>query len=89
MDMSERYYIEGKRYSPDKSIVLCSYDWIGDTTTLYQSPKGTLFIVEKSDCAETAVKILTKAEALEFMDLHPVGIITENYNAVFGEPEPG
>jgi len=87
--MSEQYYIGGKRYSPDESIVLCSYDWIGEAATLYQSPKGALFIVRKRDCVETAVKIVTGGEAFEFMDAHPAGIITENYNAVFGEPEQG
>lgn len=87
--MSEQYYIGGKRYSPEESTVLCSYDWIGEAATLYQSPKGALFIVEKRDCVETAVKVVTKSEAFEFMDAHPAGIITENYNAVFGEPEQG
>ena len=87
--MGEQYYIGGKRYSPEESIELCSYNWIGESATLYQSPKGALFIVEKSDCAETAVKILTGKEAFNFMDAHPAGIITENYDAVFGVPEPG
>lgn len=87
--MGEQYYIGGKRYSTEESIELCTYDWMRETATLYQSPKGTLFVVEKSDCAETAVKILTESEAFEFMDAHPAGIIIENYNAVFGEPEPG
>lgn len=87
--MGERYYIGGKRYSPEESTVLCSYDWIGESAALYQSPKDTLFIVEKRDCMEMSVRILTGREAFDFMDAHPAGIITENYDAVFGEPEPG
>ncbi len=87
--MSEQYYIGGKRYSPGESTALCTYDWFGESATLYRSPKGALFIVEKKDYIETTVKVLTEAEAFEFMDAHPAGIITENYDAVFGEPEPG
>lgn len=87
--MGEQYYIGGKRYSPEESIELCSCALLGDSATLYRSRKGTLFVVEKSDCAETAVKILTDREAFEFMDAHPAGIMTENYDAVFGEPDPG
>lgn len=87
--MSELYYIGGKRYSPEESTVLCTYDWCGDSAALYQSPKGALFLVEKRDSMETAVKVLTKVDAFEFMDAHPAGIIIENYNAVFGEPESG
>ena len=87
--MSEQYYIGRKRYSPEESTVLCSYDWCGESAALYRSQKGALFLVEDRADMETAVKVLTETEALEFMDAHPAGIVTENYNAVFGEPEPG
>lgn len=87
--MGEQYYIGGKRYSPEESIELCAYDWIGESATLYRSPNGALFIVERRDFVETTVKVVTKSEAFNFMDAHPAGIITENYDAVFGEPEPG
>lgn len=87
--MSEQYYIGGKRYSPEESTVLCAYEWFGRSVALYRSPKGALFLVEKGDDMETAVKVITEAEAFEFMDAHPAGIITENYDAAFGKPEPG
>lgn len=87
--MSKQYYIGRKRYSPEESTVLCAYDWCGESAVLYRSPKGALFLVEESDGMETAVKVMTETEAFEFMDAHPAEIVIENYNAAFGEPEPG
>ena len=87
--MSKQYYIGRKRYSPEESTVLCAYDWCGESAVLYLSHKGSLFLVEERDGMETAVKVMTETEAFEFMDAHPVGIVIENYNAAFGEPEPG
>ncbi len=89
MSMGEQYYIGGKRYSPEESIELCTYDWIVESATLYQSPKGALFIVEKMEWMEPVVRILTRSEAFSFMDNHPAGIVRENYTRTFGEPEPG
>ena len=87
--MSEQFYIGGKRYSPEESTMLCTYNGFWESATLYRSPKGILFLVGERDGMETAVKVLTETEAFEFMDAHPAGIVIENYNAAFGEPEPG
>ncbi|WP_313584548.1 hypothetical protein [Lacrimispora sp.] len=92
----ERYYIGGKQYIPKKSTLLCVADgndmfskaaW--NSEKLYRTGKGTFFIVREGADNEEKVGLLDEEKAFEFMDRNTAGIITENYDVVFGVPEEG
>lgn len=83
------YIIGGKRYSPDKATLLCKFDGIMHTETLYVSHNGAYFVVSEPVGNETTVNLLTKDKALEFMDNHPAGIIEQNYVKTLGNPQEG
>lgn len=84
-----RYYVGGRWYSPNNATPLCCYEGIFETVTLYQTLKGAFFTVEESAVDGVAVEVLGKAAARSFMDEHAAGIITENYDRIFGEPKEG
>ena len=85
----QRYYIGGRWYSPDNATPLCRDIGIFETVTLYQTPKGAFFTVEESPVDGETVRVLSEAAARSFMDEHAAGIITENYDRIFGEPQEG
>ena len=85
----KRYYIGGRQYVPEKSTELCAYDGIMGKAALYRTAKGAFFIVEESDGDGVSVRVADEREAFDFMDAHPACVNTENYDAVFGEPEEG
>lgn len=85
----EGYIIGGRRYTPDKSAVLCQVKGIVETETLYQTQKGAFFKVRESEGQETTVDVLDKDSALDFMDAHPASIDPEAYARAFGEPQEG
>jgi len=92
----ERYYISGKQYIPKNSTLLCvacSNDMFSkaawNSEKLYRTGKGAFFIVQEGGGNEKKASLLDKEKALEFMDRNTAGIITENYDMVFGIPEEG
>ena len=85
----ERYYIGGKQYIPEESTPLCKAAGIMGTTTLYHTEKGAFFIVKEEEASGTTAELLTEKQAREFMDNHAAAIDTDNYDAIFGEPEKG
>ena len=84
-----RFYIGGRCYSTEKSTLLCSYEGVFEAAALYVTPKGAFFAVEESQFDGETVRVLSEATARSFMDEHAAGIITENYDRVFGEPDEG
>ena len=85
----KRYYISGKQYVPEKSTLLCAYDGIMGKAALYRTAKGAFFLVDESGGDGVSVRVVDEREAVDFMDAHPACVNTENYDAVFGEPEEG
>lgn len=84
------YIIGGKRYTPEKSVVLCRVGDNLETVTLYQTPKGAFFTVREGMGQEApAVDVLDRDGALDFMDAHPAGIDPAAYVKAFGEPVEG
>ena len=57
--------------------------------TLYQTPKGAFFTLRESAVDGVSVEVLDEVAARSFMDEHAAGIITENYDRIFGEPKEG
>lgn len=88
-EIDSGYIVNGKRYSPKTSLLLCKYKGVFYSESLYISQSGEYYTVRCSSIDETTVNILTKDEALKFMDEHPAGIIEENYIGVFGVPQDG
>ena len=79
-----RFYVGGRRYSPDNSTPICRCVDIFERVTLYQTPKGAFFTFRESTVDGlgidgAAVEVLGKAAARSFMDEHAAGIITANY----------
>ncbi len=87
--MNQRFYIGGRQYSPDSATVLCAFANLVETVTLYRSPKGAFFTITERDGDPPDVVLIDKEAAFEFMDAHPAGIDTDNYDEIFGEPEQG
>lgn len=84
------YIIGGRRYTPEKSVVLCRAVGNLETTTLYLTGKGAFFTVRQMMGEEVpAVDVLDRDAALDFMDAHPAGIDPVVYAKVFGEPVEG
>lgn len=84
------YIIGGKRYTPEKSTVLCRARNDLETVTLYQTSKGAFFTVREGMGQEVpAVDVLDRDSVLDFMDAHPAGIDQVVYAKVFGEPVEG
>lgn len=84
------YIIGGRRYTPDKSTVLCRAGDGLEAVTLYQTTKGAFFTVREGMGLEpSAVEVLDRDSALDFMDTHPAGIDPAAYVKAFGEPEEG
>lgn len=83
------YIIGGRRYTPEKSVVMCRVSDLTGTATLYRTQKGAFFKVQESDGEETAVGVVDKDEALIFLDAHPASINQEAYAVAFGEPQEG
>lgn len=88
-EQRRRFYIGGRWYSPDNATPLCRDIGIFETVTLYQTPKGAFFTVEESPVDGETVRVLSEAAARSFMDEHAAGIVTENYDRIFGEPKEG
>lgn len=93
-EKQRRFYVGGRWYSPDSATPLCCDKGIFERVTLYQTPKGAFFtfresIVDGLGIDGAAVEVLNKADARSFMDEHAAGIITENYDRIFGEPKEG
>lgn len=83
------YYIGGRSYSPEDSILLCRASEIFATTSLYRTKKGAFFLIQESELEKPVVKLLDESAAKAFLDEHAAGIVVENYNVVFGTPKPG
>ena len=90
----EKYYISGRAYFPEDDTLLCevkpgSFNLYEEQ--LYMTARGAFYVIrsfpEQDDCDE--IKLLTDAEASRFMEQHAAGIITDNYDNVFGVPERG
>lgn len=93
-----KYYIGGRQYIPDDSILLCVYetgrnpgmfDMITQTQKLYRTLKGSFFLVSEDAGKVIKVELLDPDKALSFMDAHATGIITGNYDMALGVPEMG
>ena len=85
-----KFIIGGKLYDPEKGLMLCSQESPLDTVTLFKSAKGNYFTVTVDNTnKQTDAKILTKQEALAFIDDNPCGTILENYIKAFGNPKEG
>ncbi len=85
-----KYYIGGKRYSTEEATLLCAHHELFTSETLFCSPNGQFFMVTEADCeTENKVVLLDRAAAFEFMDEHPAGIDTDNYDRLLGEPAQG
>ncbi|MBR0281371.1 MAG: hypothetical protein IJQ81_07235 [Oscillibacter sp.] len=85
----KRYYIGGRQYVPEKSTELCAYDGIMGKAALYRTVKGAFFLVDEREGDGVSARVVEEREAFAFMDAHPDCVNTENYDAVFGEPEEG
>ena len=93
---TEKFYINGKMYVPSESTILCDvqidsgYMSLEPTTrsTLFMTQKGAFFLVSEVK-GYTEVKVLSREEALEFMDQNAAYIDTDLYDQVFGVPEEG
>lgn len=85
----KRYYIDGKQYVPEKSVTLCASTGIMEKSTLYRTRKGAYFLVGESDTEGQWARVITEEAALSYMNENAAGIHTDNYDAVFGEPEEG
>ena len=91
MSEQKKYYIAGKAYIPEEDMLLCEAmpgEWPQCIMRLYTTENEAFYLVTIQDGGE-AVRILNEKEAYHFMDEHAAGIRTENYDAVFGEPERG
>lgn len=89
-----RFYIGGRWYSPDDATPLCRHSKTFEVVTLYQTSKGAFFAFRESTVDGlgidgAVVAVLSKAAARSFMNEHAAGIITENYDRIFGEPKEG
>lgn len=90
--------IGGKRYILEKRNLLCEaaicnpdvfMDFKSKTVKLYY-PRGKAFILDtEHDLTgrHDPPKIITKAEAIAFMNKHPEGIKESVYVRYFGKPE--
>lgn len=88
--------INGKKYALEKRNLLCEvcesstyliFDLNGVIKKLYY-PKGKEFILVSSKIfGNTITKIISEKEAKDFLNMHPEGIIEDNYIKFFGEPE--
>ena len=85
----KRYYINGKQYVPEKSAMLCSGAGIMEKSALYRTQKGAYFLVGESVTEGEWAKVITEEAALSYMNENAAVIHTDNYDAVFGEPEEG
>lgn len=94
--MSSRI-IGGKRYALEKRNLLCEimvsnpkllFDLQAKKQRLY-FPHGKAFILETVQelSSDTETKVITRKDALQFMDAHPEGIIESVYVRYFGKPE--
>ena len=94
----EKLYMQGKMFIPEKDVMLCNVqnnDAVMTTITtaqeyerIYATRKGAFYKV-KSTAKKRESKIITKDDALLFLEEHAPYIITENYNLILGEPERG
>lgn len=98
-----KYYIGGKSYEPDRSTLICRHierhpekadmlHFFGavEFTDLYATEAGAFFMVMGDpDNREEKVVVVDRAAALLFTDQFASGIITENFDKVFGTPENG
>ena len=87
------YYINGKKYDTRKADLMCDYHktidlWQPDTEKLYRTKNGAYFLMSDHK-GVIDVMLLDEKKALAFMNAHPAGIITDNYDKVFGSPEEG
>ncbi len=60
-----------------------------DRHALYRTHKGSYFLVRYGLEMETSASVLTEQQAFEFMNQHPAGIDTGQYDKIFGIPEKG
>ena len=99
----KKYYISGKKYTPDKSYLLCHHtEWnegdgalqhcMGFTeyTDIYATMNKAFFMVKGIEGEDgEQVTILSRDGAEGIMDMYTSEIITDNYDKVLGEPEEG
>ena len=84
------FIIGGKLYDPAKGLELCSEDNALETITLFRSAKGAFYTVTVDHTnTQTAAQVLTRQEALAFIDENPCNVIVENYAKAFGMPKEG
>lgn len=93
----EKIYMNGKAFFPQKDFMICNvqeYEEIPSFTKpveyerIYATKKGTFYKVKK-ERGKTEACIISKQDALCFLYENAAYIVTENYDAVFGEPERG
>lgn len=91
------YILDGKRYVLEKRNLLCEtyiknpnllIDLNSKTVRLYY-PKGKAFVLDtlQDIGGQHELKVLSKKEALLFMNQYPEGIQESVYIRYFGEPE--
>lgn len=91
------YIIGGIKYTLEKRNLLCEFtiakagviiDFQSKTKRLYY-PKGKAFVMDtvQDMTGEHDPKVISKSDAMEFMDKHPAGIDIKNYIKFFGDPK--
>jgi hypothetical protein len=93
----KKYYIGGKEYIPDDDYILCNVtpdnmDFYAlspqEYKRVYATKNGAFYYMEQGK-KHTEVRMITKDEALDFLDENSAYICIANYDKIFGKPARG
>ena len=88
------YIIDGKEVIPEEDTLLCdvrpdpAFSVTETYTQLYTTENGMFYVLECTLKKKSAFP-LSLTEAFVFLRNYAAYILTDNYRAVFGEPERG